>query len=195
MSDKTEALLFDLTPESTLTISRLILDRLKVGARTRVSGHLAASMRVEEWAEPMMRDLVYQLQAEVLAENAGREAHTVPVSHTVVYEEVQRGLWAWLTAASVVAIAVMGLFGFAAAIGCAILLAALALVTDYSGSLHTRRRTTWRGEATFGRDLWRAFPEATIAYPPDLGRPVERAIYDSTPSVAWSDPDTKGSTE
>lgn len=57
--------LFDVTAPS---IDKLVLERMRVGARQVVGASVVESMRLEQWVEPMSRGLVHALTAEVLAE-------------------------------------------------------------------------------------------------------------------------------
>lgn len=184
---------FDVPPPDAMTVQmhRLILERMRFASRTAVTGHMFASTDVRVWMDHMCDQLVVELRAEVLAERVGRDDVRIPVTHDTTHDAALRGAWGMWVAASAIGVACIAFLSPWAALACAVLLAAMTIDADLQGWLTRTERQTWTGHVDVHRDLWRMFPEATIVYPPDLGRPIERAIQ-SSPVTFWNpdaDPD------
>jgi hypothetical protein len=49
-------------------LERVVLERMKMGVRQEVGAHVAESLHLEQWVEPMTRNMVVRLTADILAE-------------------------------------------------------------------------------------------------------------------------------
>lgn len=171
----------------TLEHETIVLERLKYAAQRHLSAQMAHSARGEAVIDHTTGDLVARLRVDLLRHKVDAQTVHVPFEKTATQETPAPRyvvlVFAFLVAITVAVGAVQGslaMFLVSAAI-------ALAGVFVYAANPPHDVSLTVIGEAVVQRDLFNAFPDATMVYPENLGD-IWLPMQDVRSAVFYQDP-------
>jgi hypothetical protein len=167
----------------------LTLDRMKIRAAAMLSPSVLASLEMRHVFEDMTDRMIYSLQAEVLAERVLDTDASVEFtgSRRVVTDVRVRGLLLPFAVAGVLCCVGLIVSSVPLVVGSMMVALLAVLLLSLNPGATVDVTVPVDGTVTVPATYWRRFPEATVAYPPELRGPVRFAIMNPPTYTAYAE--------
>ena len=162
--------------------SRIRLDRIPLSMQTRIP-YVVAEARLESNIDHDLDQMVVRLESHVLAFERGRKPYVAPFTTEVQTMETVVGVrHDWKPLLWLILLAAVPLAPFMVSAGIiAIVILGMCLTWEDERLVTVPPEIiTVSGKVVVPVTFYDAFPECKIKFPPEMGRPVEIAVWEPT---------------